>query len=147
MPSLPANVAELVKKATAHDPRDRFASARDLGVGARARLLQIGAASKEREVTAALSTLLEAEADLTTRGERRGDPAGRRRGEPGGLRRHGAVSEVEMIETSGPIRQTRRAELVPDAQTERISLPLPPEAFRPRPAVAASASGAEPRRT
>ena len=59
MPSLPANIAELVKKATANDPRDRFPSARQLGPAIARALLQIGASSKEREVTGALSALLE----------------------------------------------------------------------------------------
>jgi len=49
-----------------------------------------------------------------------------------------AVSEKEMLEASGPIRRTDVPGYVPDADTERISLPLPPEAFRPRPAVAAA---------
>src|SRR4029079_16754477 len=61
VPTLPANIGELVKKATARDPRDRFASARQLGSAIARALLQIGASSKEREVTAALSAVLEAE--------------------------------------------------------------------------------------
>ena len=45
-----------------------------------------------------------------------------------------ALSEVEMLEASGPIRKSDAPMPVPDALTERISLPLPPEAFRPQPA-------------
>jgi serine/threonine-protein kinase len=134
LPTLPANIAELVKKATANDPRDRFTSARQLGSALARALLQIGAASKERDVTAALSALLEAEADSLTTGEREAIPqlvGGS--GEPdtdAGL----ALSEMEMLEASGPIRKTDVPVPMQDAQTERISLPLPPEAFRPPPA-------------
>jgi len=45
-----------------------------------------------------------------------------------------ALSEVEMLEASGPIRPSETPTYVPEGDTERISLPLPPEAFRPRPA-------------
>ena len=61
VPSLPGNIAELVKKATAYDPRERFSSARQFGAAIARALLQIGASSKERDVTAALSALLEGE--------------------------------------------------------------------------------------
>src|SRR4029079_7198025 len=58
LPELPGNIAELVKKATAYDPRERFTSARQCGAAIARALLQIGASSKERDVTAALSSLL-----------------------------------------------------------------------------------------
>src|SRR5204862_2141598 len=58
IPDLPANVAEMVKMATARDPRDRFASARQFGSAIARALLQIGASSREREVTAALAAVL-----------------------------------------------------------------------------------------
>jgi tetratricopeptide (TPR) repeat protein len=47
-----------------------------------------------------------------------------------------ALSEAEMLEASGPIRVAAHADVptyIPDGETERISLPLPPEAFRPVP--------------
>jgi serine/threonine protein kinase len=62
---LPANIAEMVKKATARDPRDRFASARQLAAAIARALLQIGASSREHEVTAALSAILEGESEST----------------------------------------------------------------------------------
>lgn len=135
VPSLPANIAELVKKATANDPRERFASARQLGAAIARALLQIGAASKEREVTAALSVVLEGgEAGLTTSGVREAIP------QAVGAEASGsdteevlALSEREMFEASGPIRKPDVPVQVPDALTERIDLPLPPEAFRPAP--------------
>jgi len=136
VPSLPANIAELVKKATAHDPRERFSSAHQLGAEIARSLLQIGASSKEREVTGALSALLEGEGGGTPGAELEAVPRAVDGGHPdsdGVL----AVSEKEMLEASGPIRRTDVPGYVPDADTERISLPLPPEAFRPRPPVAA----------
>jgi len=129
VPSLPANVAELVKKATAYDPRERFASARQLGAAIARALLQIGAGSKERDVTAALSSLLESEGlegDAVPQPVEAANPS-----DSGGVL---ALSEVEMLEASGPIRPSETPTYVPEGDTERISLPLPPEAFRPRPA-------------
>jgi serine/threonine protein kinase len=131
VPSLPGNIAELVKKATAYDPRERFSSARQFGAAIARALLQIGASSKERDVTAALSALLDGEGktqepdgvpasvDATTRSDSDVGPA---------------LSEREMLEASGPIRvgSADVPTYIPDGETERISLPLPPEAFRPR---------------
>jgi serine/threonine protein kinase len=131
VPTLPANIAELVKKATANDPRDRFSSARQLGSAIARALLQIGAASKEREVTGALSELLQAEADLLSTGEREAIPQLVGAGSEPDTDEMLALSEMEMLEASGPIRKTDVPMPIPDAQTERISLPLPPEAFRP----------------
>ena len=131
VPSLPANVAELVKKATAYDPRERFASARQLGAAIARALLQIGAGSKERDVTAALSALLEIEG-LPREGEAVPEPVeAANPSDSGGVL---ALSEVEMLEASGPIRPSDAPTYVPEGDTERISLPLPPEAFPPRPA-------------
>ena len=129
VPSLPANVAELVKKATAYDPRERFASARQLGAAIARALLQIGAGSKERDVTAVLSSLLESEGlegDAVPQPVEAANPS-----DSGGVL---ALSEVEMLEASGPIRPSETPTYVPEGDTERINLPLPPEAFRPRPA-------------
>jgi serine/threonine protein kinase len=131
LPSLPANIAEMVKKATAHDPRERFTSARQFGAAIARALLQIGASSKEHDVTAALSALLESEAkaresDAVPRAVDNTDPM-----DSDALL---ALSEAEMLEASGPIRAsgpTDAPTYVPDGETERISLPVPPEAFRP----------------
>jgi eukaryotic-like serine/threonine-protein kinase len=135
VPSLPANVAELVKKATANDPRERFTSARQMGSAIARSLLQIGAGSKEREVTAALSALLEAEGGTPpTSADRDGIPqvVGDRTGPGADSDAVLALSEVEMFEASGPIQKPADIpSYMPDAATERISLPLPPEAFPP----------------
>jgi len=137
VPSLPANVAELVKKATAQDPRDRFASARQLGSAIARSLLQIGGSTKEHDVTGALSALLEAEADtgvaLTRDAEADAIPQAVDASSPSDSDGLLALSEREILEASGPIRDRDVPVRVPDAQTERISLPVPPEAFRPEP--------------
>jgi serine/threonine-protein kinase len=128
VPSLPGNVAELVKKATAYDPRDRFGSAREMGAAIARALLQIGASSKERDVTAALSALLDAEGKSR---ESEAVPQPVESTNPSDSDAVLALSEVEMLEASGPIRAPEAPTLVPEGDTERISLPLPPEAFPP----------------
>ena len=138
VPSLPASVAELVKKATANDPRERFESARQLGAAIARSLLQIGAGSKEREVTAALSALLDAAAGSPASADREAVPQAigeRSAPESDAVL---SLSEVEMFEASGPIHKPDAPGYMPDAKTERIDLPVPPEAFPPkRPAAAA----------
>jgi serine/threonine protein kinase len=130
VPSLPGNIAELVKKATAYDPRERFSSARQFGAAIARALLQIGASSKERDVTAALSALLDGEGKTL---EPEGVPAPADTTSPSDSDAVLALSEREMLEASGPIRvaSTDVPTYVPDGETERISLPLPPEAFPP----------------
>ncbi|HEY7372249.1 MAG TPA: protein kinase [Polyangia bacterium] len=148
VPSLPANIAEMVKKATAREPRDRFASARQLGSAIARALLQIGASSKEREVTAALSAILASDApepsSPTDREDLEAVPQaidGSSPSESSDSNPVLALSELEMFEASGPIRKLDDdiPEQAPDVETERINLPLPPQAFRPQPSAAAKA--------
>jgi eukaryotic-like serine/threonine-protein kinase len=129
VPALPASVGELVKKATAADPRDRFANARDLGAALARCLLQVGAGSKEQEVTSALSAVLEP--DLLQSGATQVDgvPQAIESSHPSDAEM--ALSEMEIIEASGPIRKQGTPEPITGGQTERISLPLPPDAFPP----------------
>src|SRR5262245_43811257 len=61
-PAVPSRVAEVVMKATAQNPADRYASARELRAALDLCLEQLGGASKERDVTAALAALLDAPA-------------------------------------------------------------------------------------
>ncbi len=136
------SVAEVVKKATAGNPAHRFASAQAMGTALARCLSELGATNKEREVTGALATLLEEEAPrpriaatLDTLpavpeavpqliGAR--DPS-----ESGDI----GVVELEIIEASGPIRDVgglaEPVEPMPAADTERVSITLPPEAFPP----------------
>ncbi len=147
VPTLPASVGELVKKATARDPRDRFANARDLGAALARCLLQVGAASKETEVTSALSALLDPDILQSGATEIDGVPLPVEASHPSDDAM--ALSEMEIIEASGPIRKhpTQVTQATPEpisaGETERISLPLPPDAFPPlRPELARSAAGA-----
>jgi eukaryotic-like serine/threonine-protein kinase len=140
---LPASVCELVKKATARDPRDRFANARELGAALARCLLQVGASSKEQEVTGALSAVLEP--DLTQSGattEVDGVPLPVEASHPSDVDM--ALCEMEIIEASGPIKAARATpEPIFGGDTERISLPLPPDAFPPpRPDLAPPAPSA-----
>jgi len=58
-PDVPANVAEVVKKATASDPAQRFASAQAMGTALARCLAALKATNKEREVRSALAPVLE----------------------------------------------------------------------------------------
>ena len=143
VPTLPASVCELVKKATARDPRDRFANARDMGAALARCLLQVGAASKETEVTGALSALLEPDILQSGSTQVDGVPVPVEASQPSDLEM--ALSEKEILEATGPIRLRKQAtpEPIGAGETERISLPLPPEAFPPlRPELARAAAGA-----
>jgi eukaryotic-like serine/threonine-protein kinase len=105
VPALPAGVAEIVMKAMAHDPEARFGTARELGSALAACLAELGASSKERDVTASLATLIEAPAETkpSTPVETEAVP------EPiGGPREPAAdadmaLCEVEILEASGPL--------------------------------------------
>ena len=57
-PELPARLAEVVVKATAQDPADRYATADALGSALSACLAEVHGSSKQRDVTAALADLL-----------------------------------------------------------------------------------------
>lgn len=89
VPSLPTSVADIVKRATARSPDERFASARELGIALARCLAELGASNKEREVSAALARVLD---------------------------------EAEAV-----------PQVLPPADTRRVDLPIPPEAFRPAP--------------
>jgi len=130
VPSLPSNVAHLVKKATANDPRDRFESARDLGAALGRCLLQVEASSREPEVTAALAAVLEnAPEPAAPEREREAVPLPLEGSHPSSSAI--ALSEREILEASGPIRAPAAPTDELAGDTQRIDLPLPPEAFLP----------------
>ena len=116
VPTMPARLAEVVVKATAQDPADRFASARELREALADCLEGVGGASKERDVTAALAVLLETPAAPRRRCRSRPRPP-RSGPEPIGVagprrQRDGpssdaeiALCEVEILDASGPIRK------------------------------------------
>jgi serine/threonine-protein kinase len=104
VPSLPASVAQVVRKATARSPDERFASARELGIALARCLAELGASDKGREVAAALARVL---------GEEEPPP-----------------SPVAAREASGRVRTMIDASPAL-ADTRRVVLPIPPEALRP----------------
>jgi serine/threonine-protein kinase len=133
VPSLPANVAAVVRKATAQNPADRFASASELGIALARCLAEMGASNKEREVTSALSSLLEEPTVPPPPAPIVEDAVpepleASSASEPGAM----VLNEAEMLEASGPIAIATVVNPMPThRETQRIVLPIPPEAFRP----------------
>jgi serine/threonine protein kinase len=138
VPTLPASVGAIVRRATAQKPEDRFATARDLGDALAACLAELGASSKERDVTGALSALLEPTSGLAPPAppapeavpeaiEASGAGAGPGAGSGSGSAL--ALNEREFIEASGPL--PLGGPPPSDDETQRVSLPLPAEAFAP----------------
>jgi tetratricopeptide (TPR) repeat protein len=135
VPTLPASVGALVKRATAQNPDDRFANARDLGAALGVCLLELGASSKEREVTAALSALLESTSDAAAPAPAVPVPEAVPDAIGGSFSDSGiALNEMEMIEASGPLPVMLPLAQLPrpiEDETRRVSLSLPAEAFAP----------------
>jgi serine/threonine protein kinase len=117
LPGLPPRVGAVVRKATAQNPTDRFASASELGVS-----------SRERDVTDALSALLEATPGPVLVAARAPEPEAIPQAiEEGSASKPDiALSEREILEASGPLPLSRPAD-----DTRPMSFPLPPEAFGP----------------
>jgi serine/threonine-protein kinase len=141
-PSLPAEVAEVVMRAMAADPADRFATARQMREALTRGLVALGASTKERDVTATLAALQE-EPENTARIlappveavpeaiDLAADP-------PSGL--DVALSEVEIIEASGPIQMSAEAPPLPALPSRARAGVVPsappappPEARKPDP--------------
>ena len=145
---VPASVAEVVKKATAANPAHRYANAQAMGTALARCLVELGATNKQHEVTGALATLLDegparpavdvsgvtAPAPPPPRREAVPHPVGAVHDPESG---HVAIHEMEIIEASGPIRDV--IEPMPPADTEKISITLPPEAFPQGEAISESA--------
>ena len=134
VPTLPASVAALVRRATAQRPEDRFASARDLGGALGVCLAELGASSKENDVTAALSALLEP----TSSSGSRAPSMAVREAVPDAIEGPAsdsgiALNEVEIIEASGPL--PLMAQLPRPAEDEprrgNVNLAVPAETSEP----------------
>jgi len=131
VPTIPTRLAEVVVKATAQDPADRFASARELRAALAVCLEASGGASKERDVTAALADLLETPAApaATVSSAPDAEAVPQPIGGAGDDERTSsdaeiALCEVEILEASGPIR--------------KLAEPPPPPARGAPPALALS---------
>jgi serine/threonine-protein kinase len=132
VPTLPASVGALVRRATAQKPDDRFASARDLGAALAVCLSELGASSKERDVTDALSALLESTSGAAPPGPRVPDAEAVPEAIEGSSWGSGiALNELEIIEASGPLPVMGQPTRVVEDETRRVSLPVPAEAFAP----------------
>jgi serine/threonine protein kinase len=137
VPALPASLGALVKRATAQRPDDRFASARDLGAELGVCLAELGASSKERDVTGALSALLEPTSDAASPAPSPAAAEAVPYAIEGSLSDSGiALNEVEIFEASGPLpvmAQPPQAQVTRpiEDETRRVSLPVPAEAFAP----------------
>jgi len=132
IPTLPASVAAVVRQATAQRPDARFASARDLGAALAACLSELGASSKERDVTAALSSVLES----TSSEASPAPPVAAAEAVPDAIEGSSsdsviALHEVEIIEASGPLPLVARVPRPVEDDTRRVTLSVPAEAFAP----------------
>lgn len=136
-PSIPARVGAVIRKATAQRPSDRFDSARELAAELAACLAELGASSKERDVTAGLSALLEADAAaspstvssaLSLSSVSQTDAVPEAIGVSDSSTSEIALNEREILEASGPLPRPAPHS---DDETRRVSIPLPPEAFAP----------------
>ena len=104
VPTLPAEVAQAVVRATSPDRADRFATARDLGEALLRCLAALGSAGKERAVTASLAALIDEPPEplpVVIPPEVSGGSAGRTT--ESSTTGEVALCEVEIIEASGPI--------------------------------------------
>ena len=105
VPELSARVGRLVMKATAQNPADRFEDAQELAGAIGMCLAELGSFSKEREVTAALSAVIEPTEEEVTGVRRDGVPevvAPETSDHPSDV--EVALNEMEILEASGPIR-------------------------------------------
>jgi predicted hydrocarbon binding protein len=151
VPAVPPRLAEAVIKATAQDPADRYASARELRAALAGCLAELGGGNKEREVTAALAALLETPASAAAPPAFPPAPAAEAVPEPIGLAGpDGAIGdgpssgaeialcEVEILEASGPIRKVAEPPPLPPPKVPK----LPPIAGLPAPVSIFSAPAA-----
>jgi len=155
VPTIPARLAAVVAQATAQNPADRFASARDLRAALAACLEASGGASKERDVTAALAALLEIPAAPDTTVSFAAAPDVEAVPEPiGGAGDDErtpsdaeiALCEVEILEASGPIRKLAEPPpSLPRGASPALALPRSsPVALPPAPSPRAAAPQSPP---
>jgi serine/threonine-protein kinase len=132
VPDLPPPLAGAVMKAMAPDPDARFAMARDFGAALRSCLAALGASSKERDVTASLTALIESPSE--TPAPVLFEPVHEAVPEPVEVSPDvtsdvdQALCEVEIIEASGPIHAFAAPPPVPviPARAQSGVPPAPP---------------------
>jgi len=130
--AIPTSVAAVVRKATAQRPSDRYDSARELAAALAVCLSELGASSKERDVTLALSTVLASEAAAAalppSAPETDGVPETLELSYSSSSTSEIALNEREILEASGPLPREAPSS---DDDTKKVSIQLPPEAFAP----------------
>ena len=135
VPTLPTSVGALVRRATAQDPNDRFGSARELATALGVCLSELGASSKERDVTAALSALLASTSGAALPPPHVPAPEAVPDAIEGSTSDLGiALNEVEIIEASGPLPVMVPLSQLPrpvEDETRRVTVSVPAEAFAP----------------
>jgi serine/threonine protein kinase len=125
--TIPAAVGALVRKATARQPADRFDSARELGAALAGCLADLGASSKERDVSTALSTLLRSDSEISlSQSSSDIDAVPEAVGAADSSSAEIALNEREILEASGPLPTPASGD-----QTRRVNIAVPPEAFAP----------------
>jgi serine/threonine protein kinase len=145
VPGLPARVAEVVMKAMARDPDRRFATARELASALLACLSDLGASSKERDVTASLARLIEPPQEMPAplfapvsfhpvsfHPDLEAVPEPIEIPVDPSSDLDVALCEVEIIEASGPIQALAEPPVMP-AIPPRARAGLPPAPRRPPP--------------
>jgi hypothetical protein len=134
-PSLPAAVAEVVMRAMASDPADRFATARQMREALARGLVALGASTKERDVTETLAALQEEPTDTA----RILAPPVEAVPEAIDLAAEPtsnvdvALHEVEIIEASGPIQMSAEAPPLPALPTRARAVVAPSAPPEPPP--------------
>jgi serine/threonine-protein kinase len=154
VPELSARIGKLVMKATAQNPADRFEDAQELAGAIGMCLSELGSFSKEREVTAALSAVLDSSGE-----DDAAAPAVTQEGVPevvGAETSHPsdvgvALHEVEILDASGPIRAappqataTSQPRSMRRATTKTRPVPVPPPGTSLRAWYASSTSANKP---
>ncbi|HEY4395520.1 MAG TPA: protein kinase [Polyangia bacterium] len=126
-PSLPAPVAELVMRAMAPEPADRFATAREMHEALTRCLVALGASTKERDVSASLAALMEApDTAPVLVAPREAVPEAIDLGADGSSGGDVALCEVEIIEASGPIHAEAPVPAMPARTRALVASPIPP---------------------
>jgi eukaryotic-like serine/threonine-protein kinase len=135
LPCLPAPVAEVVMRAMASDPADRFATAREMREALTRCLMALGASNKEHDVTTSLAALIETP-DETARiliAPVEAVPEAIEIAAEPSSGADGALCEVEIIEASGRIHALVEPPPLPAIPSRARASGPPPVAPPPQP--------------
>ncbi len=128
-PSLPAPIAEMVMRAMAPEPANRFDTAREMREALTRCLIGLGASTKERDVSASLAALMEAPDSVPVLiAPREAIPEAIDIAADPSSGVDVALCEVEIIEASGPIRADAPPPVpaMPARARAVVAPPMPP---------------------